>query len=780
MVEETELTAEEKGEKVEAPAKRARLAQPMQIEEEIDYVAELGKLSRIAASRYRRLGFSRLVEETRGRSDITETVGAMPHPANELLDDLRREGAPVQLKSTDLSLEERDAAMEYGSHGSCSRGLNFIGKELVDFVQKGFYVVLPYDDVRELKGLRLSPMGLVPQRDRRDRIVVDYSFYGLNEDTVPLAPDSMQFGRALQRVLQRLYDADPKHGPVYMMKVDVADGFYRVWVRTEDVPKLAIALPQLPGQPKLVAFPVVLPMGWSESPPQFCALTETVADLANESIRQAVPDRPHRLDALADTTPEPTATKPPTLSMHHNRLGRHRRPLAYIDVFVDDFLGAAQGDQSRRTRIRRLLLQSFDEVFRPLEEGERHRQEPVSVKKLKKGDAAWAVQKILLGWVVDSVRGTIELPPHREERLHQLIDAFLHRKRTTVKKWRQLIGELRSMTVALPGSAGLFTNMQAALVRANATGGKVKIDRHQQAELADWKWLANSLTDRPTSIAEIVHKQPSYGGDCDAAKSGMGGVAFNLRNPSAAPILWRSPFPTHVQRRVVSFDNPSGDINNSHLELAGAVAHNDVVVHTWDARHCSVATRSDNTAAVAWSLRGSISRNDPVAYLLRLFSLHRRKYRYSVNIAHLAGDLNKMADDCSRLWHLTDDQLVSYFNSQYPQRKSWRLRHLRPAMNSAVISALSSRKSSPASWGPRAEETHGSGTRSGKHSAAPSDSTCTSASSATPCPSFKYSSVASETAASPYKGIRSTHVLLRNTFAQSGRRSPAWVDPTQG
>ena len=68
MVEETELTAEEKGEKVEAPAKRARLAQPVQIEEEIDYVAELGELSRIAASRYRRLGFSRLVEETRGRS----------------------------------------------------------------------------------------------------------------------------------------------------------------------------------------------------------------------------------------------------------------------------------------------------------------------------------------------------------------------------------------------------------------------------------------------------------------------------------------------------------------------------------------------------------------------------------------------------------------------------------------------------------------------------------------------------------------------------------------
>ena len=69
--------------------------------------------------------------------------------------------------------------------------------------------------------------------------MVDYSHYGINDDTVPLAPDSMQFGKALQRVLQKVYDADPKHGPVHLMKVDVADGFYRVWVRTQDVPKLA-------------------------------------------------------------------------------------------------------------------------------------------------------------------------------------------------------------------------------------------------------------------------------------------------------------------------------------------------------------------------------------------------------------------------------------------------------------------------------------------------------------------------------------------------------------
>ena len=31
----------------------------------------------------------------------------------------------------------------------------------------------------------------------------------------------------------------------------------------------------------MIAIPLVLTMGWSESPPAFCATTETVADLAN-------------------------------------------------------------------------------------------------------------------------------------------------------------------------------------------------------------------------------------------------------------------------------------------------------------------------------------------------------------------------------------------------------------------------------------------------------------------------------------------------------------------
>ena len=101
---------------------------------------------------------------------------------------------------------------------------------------------------------------------------------GVNDLTRRLAPDSMQFGHALKRILQRVYDADPRHGPIYMMKVYIADIFYCVGLAPEYVPSIGVCLPLGPDSKTMVAFPLVLLMGWVESPPQFYAVTETVAD----------------------------------------------------------------------------------------------------------------------------------------------------------------------------------------------------------------------------------------------------------------------------------------------------------------------------------------------------------------------------------------------------------------------------------------------------------------------------------------------------------------------
>ena len=142
-------------------------------------------------------------------------------------------------------------------------------------------------------------------------MISDYSYFDVNKDTLNIAPsEAMQFGRTLWRLLFRIHHANEKFGPVYMSKVDLSDGFYRLWLRPEDTMRLAVLFPSRQGEPDLIGIPLTNPMGWVSSPPNFCACTETIADLANDGINDKNAMRkarttPHRLDVVSESSPPP-------------------------------------------------------------------------------------------------------------------------------------------------------------------------------------------------------------------------------------------------------------------------------------------------------------------------------------------------------------------------------------------------------------------------------------------------------------------------------------------
>ena len=312
-------------------------------------------------------------------------------------------------------------------------------------------MVLPASVALLLPGLRLSPPGVVPQRGRRPRWIGDYTWSGVNQDTLPLfAGEAMQFGHALDRILREILLANPAHGPVHLTKTDLSDGFYRVDLAPEDAPKLGLVFPTRPGEEALVAIPLVAPMGWRNSPPVFSTATETVADLTNTRLREPeyVPPR-HALDDLAEEVAPartgPRVSWPPTTSAVALPVARDpllpsdAPPLQYADVYVDDFIALAQRPFLRR--VRRALLHAVDDVFRPLDAQDGpERREPVSLKKLRQGDCSWDTYKTVLGWLVDTVNLTLQLPPHRLERLCELLNSIPRsQKRTTAKKWHAVL-----------------------------------------------------------------------------------------------------------------------------------------------------------------------------------------------------------------------------------------------------------------------------------------------------------------------------------------------------
>ncbi|KAL3808629.1 hypothetical protein ACHAXA_009010 [Cyclostephanos tholiformis] len=114
---------------------------------------------------------------------------------------------------------------------------------------------------------------------------------------------------------------------------------------------------------------------------------------------------------IASPPPAPPSTSCFSLSVPRDpSLPTPPTPLAYADIYVDNFVGAAQRSLARTggldncRRVRRLLLHAVDDVFRPLSCGDDlGRREPVSIKKLAAGDCSWGTMKQVLGWIIDSI-----------------------------------------------------------------------------------------------------------------------------------------------------------------------------------------------------------------------------------------------------------------------------------------------------------------------------------------------------------------------------------------
>ena len=209
--------------------------------------SDLGKFVERDAALLKRLGWKKFINSRRQRGDLSD-LRRLNHPAVRLLKHYQTHGAPVKFSSKPWSRQDIEKALHRGPHKSCHEYHKFLSEEFVDMIDKQQWVVLPYSEARKLPNLRLSPPGVVPQRNRRPRWIVDYSFYGVNADTLDLAArEAMQFGHALDRILREILLANPDDGPVQLMKVDLSDGFYRIDLCVDDIPKLGVLFPTAPG-----------------------------------------------------------------------------------------------------------------------------------------------------------------------------------------------------------------------------------------------------------------------------------------------------------------------------------------------------------------------------------------------------------------------------------------------------------------------------------------------------------------------------------------------------
>ena len=191
------------------------------------------------------------------------------------------------------------------------------------------------------------------------------------------------------------------------------------------------------------------------------------------------------------------------------------------------------------------------------------RKEAVSRKKMNEGNGGGNQCKEILGWILNTHPGIMELTNHKEEHIKQIFAVMWHKERVSMKKWQCIciLGELHYMEMAIPGATSLFGGMQLSLMH---------LDSHLLHDhLTDFEMLTLSIAhQQPTHLSEVMPNCPCVIDANITTRTKMGGVHFAK---GRHPIIWQTTFAEDIQQHIVTIKNLGGNLTNSDLEQAGVL-----------------------------------------------------------------------------------------------------------------------------------------------------------------------------------------------------------------
>jgi len=247
------------------------------------------------------------------------------------------------------------------------------------------------------------------------------------------------------------YDRDK---PFQFCKLDIKDGFWRMVVSYEDAWNFCYILPAADGTMKdiddaEIVVPHALQMGWCESPPFFCASSETARDVIEQLVINPI-EMPARKFESRLRSDQPIIESKPENTKN------------VIEDFVDDFIGEIT--EAHLTHLSRCMLHGIHSVFPPIKATQHGGGDAISEQKIDKGEGRWDYVKEILGWNFDGKNFTIQLPSDKCDKIVERLKKVKKFKRKIPRKVVEKIeGSLQHATFGIPRGSGLFSLVQMAM-----------------------------------------------------------------------------------------------------------------------------------------------------------------------------------------------------------------------------------------------------------------------------------------------------------------------------
>jgi len=629
---------------------------------------------------------------------------AQKHEAADLLADWEKFGCPTQT-GRNWTLDEIQAAIDRGPHKSALEpdAIKHFAEEVANKVANGQARVVLWDDIKHNhpSQLKVSPVAAIPHKSRAYRSILDLSFSlrledggvieSVNNTTQKLAPRGAidQLGHSLKRIIHAFAETDDD-GVILMAKWDIQDGFWRLNCRAGEEWNFCYVWPQAPGEPRRLVVPTSLQMGWVESPPYFCAASETARDVAVEYIETKIGSLPHhKFEHWAGAA-----------NINVNSAQKADALRYILEVYVDDFISCIIPTSKEQVEhVARGIMHGIHDVFPPNEDATK---DPISDKKLRKGDGTFETTKCLLGFDFDGVNKTIWLEEAKRAALLTILHQWIRgatraRRGIPFAEFESVTAKLRHAFIALREGRGLLSPCNWVIQRRPKV-----VYLHRNGALLeamrDIRTILRTSTAHPTECKDLVAAWPDYIGIVDASSHGVGGVVLGERS-GLPPTVFRLQWPREISNALVSFDNPKGSLTNSDLEMAGMLL-------LWlclegvapNLAHKHVALLSDNSPSVSWATKMASKKSRVAAQLVRALALRLNITRSCpITPIHIPGIENALTDIPSRSfgsvpeWHCkSHTDLLTLFNSKFPlpHQASWTVFQFDSGVITRVISAL--------------------------------------------------------------------------------------------
>ena len=632
------------------------------------------------------------------------------HPAANMLHSFSTKGCPVDA-GENWTEQMIITALKRGPHVSAKDpdATTYLYNETIEKLKGNFITTKKWGDIKHShpKNMKISPLAMIPHKSRSFRCILDLSFQlkvngikinSVNQGTQSLSPQKSmaQLGWVVRRIVSTMAKNYNKTQPFLFSKCDIKDGFWRLSVNKQDAWNFCYALPPKTQTTSLDDIEIVIPhalqMGWSESPPFFCAATETARDII-ETYYNTFPNIPHHpLESFLYNHQFTQSLAP-------------RKSTTAIEVYVDDFITCTNNNQLKHIQhLSRSVLFGIHSIFPPPHISGHAGEDPVSMKKLIQNEGLFEHKKEILGWNIDGQAYTIQLPQTKVANIQLTISDIINKKAVPSKIMEKLQGKLVHASFGIPGGRGLMSPLYATQFD---TKEFITITKPIKQCLKDWKQMITIMNQRPTSVLELVHNTPHFIGYTDSSKSAIGGVWTHGKKSLQSQWVWRLEWPQEIQQRLNSKEHPKGSLSINDLEMAGLLMGwlvlEQIIPESIQGAH--IGLFCDNTSAVAWTNKHSTSTSIIAGHLLRALALRQHVNRTSpLTTVHIKGEANKMADVASRsftdkIFTQTNTTFLQTFNKTFPlQKNSWREFHIPKKLASRVISCLRGEPLAMASW----------------------------------------------------------------------------------